>query len=36
MTMLMMLAFLSDQVQQLSCHVYQKARSHAGQLSVLF
>lgn len=36
MTMLMMLAFLIDQVQQLCCQVYQKARSHAGRLSVLF
>ena len=26
--MLMMLAFLIDQVQQLSCKVYQKARKH--------
>jgi hypothetical protein len=36
MTMLMMLAFLIDQVQQLCCNVYQKARKHAGRLSTLF
>ena len=36
MTMLMMLAFLIDQVQQLCCKVYQKARKHVGRLSVLF
>lgn len=36
MTMLMMLAFLIDQVQQLCCKVYQKARQHAGRLSTLF
>lgn len=36
MTMLMMLAFLIDQVQQLCCKVYQKARKHAGRLSTLF
>lgn len=36
MTMLMMLAFLIDQVQQLYCTVYQKARKHVGTLSALF
>lgn len=36
MTMLMMLAFLIDQVQQLCCKVYQKARSHVGTLSRFF
>lgn len=37
MTMLMMLAFLIDQVQQLCCKRYQKARQRAtGVLSVLF
>ena len=36
MTMLMMLAFLIDQVQQLCCKVYQQARKHVGRLSVLF
>lgn len=36
MTMLMMLAFLIDQVQQLCCNVYQKARKHAGRLTTLF
>ena len=36
MTMLMMLAFLIDQVQQLCCKVYQKARKHVGTLSLLF
>ena len=36
MTMLMMLAFLIDQVQQLCCAVYQKARKHVGTLSALF
>lgn len=36
MTLLMMLAFLIDQVQQLCCKVYQKARKHAGRLSTLF
>ncbi len=30
MTMLMMLAFLIDQVQQLCCKVYQDARKKAG------
>jgi len=36
MTMLMMLAFLIDQVQQLCCKTYQKARKHAGRLTTLF
>lgn len=36
MTMLMMLAFLIDQVQQLCCSSYQKARQHVGTLSRLF
>lgn len=36
MTMLMMLAFLIDQVQQLCCKTYQKARHHAGRLTTLF
>lgn len=36
MTMLMMLAFLIDQVQQLCCKVYQKARKHIGTLRSLF
>lgn len=36
MTMLMMLAFLIDQVQQLCCKVYQKARKHVGTLRRLF
>ncbi len=36
MTMLMMLAFLIDQVQQLCCKVYQKARQHVGRLTILF
>ena len=36
MTMLMMLSFLIDQVQQLCCQVYQKARKHVGRLSTLF
>jgi hypothetical protein len=36
MTMLMMLAFLIDQVQQLCCKVYLKARKHAGAFKVLF
>ena len=36
MTMLMMLAFLIDQVQQLCCKVYQKARQHTGRLTALF
>lgn len=36
MSMLMMLAFLIDQVQQLCCKVYQKARKHVGRLTALF
>jgi hypothetical protein len=36
MTMLMTLAFLIDQVQQLCCKIYQKARKHVGVFSVLF
>ena len=36
MTMLMMLAFLIDQVQQLCCKVYQQARKHVGKLNTLF
>lgn len=36
MTMLMMLAFLIDQIQQLCCHIYQKARQHVGARQVLF
>jgi len=36
MTMLMMLAFLIDQVQQLCSPAYQKARQHAGAFKVLF
>lgn len=36
MTMLMMLAFLVDQVQQFCCKVYQKARQHVGTLRGLF
>ena len=36
MTMLMMLAFLIDQVQQLCCKVYQKARQHLGTLGRFF
>ncbi len=36
MTMLMMLAFLIDQVQQLCSKVYQQARKHSGRLSSLF
>ena len=36
MTMLMLLAFLIDQVQQLCCPSYQKARAHAGTLAALF
>ena len=34
--MLMMLAFLIDQVQQLCCKVYQQARKHVGTLPRLF
>jgi hypothetical protein len=36
MTMLMMLTFLIDQVQQLCCKVYQKARKHVGTLRRFF
>lgn len=36
MTMLMMLSFLIDQVQQLCCKTYQKVRAHAGRLATLF
>jgi hypothetical protein len=36
MTMLMLLAFLMDQVQQLCCKHYQKAREHVGAFKVLF
>ncbi len=36
MTMLMLLAFLIDQVQQLCCSAYQKARKKAGTLMELF
>ncbi|MCF6298699.1 MAG: hypothetical protein L3J01_02355 [Thiomicrorhabdus sp.] len=36
MTMLMMLAFLIDQVQQLCSAAYQKARQHVGAFNVLF
>lgn len=36
MTMLMMLAFLIDPVQQLCCKVYQQARKHIGTLRRLF
>jgi hypothetical protein len=36
MTMLMMLAFLIDQVQQLCCKAYRKARQHVGTLRRLF
>jgi len=36
MTMLMLLAFLIDQVQQLCCKVYQKARKQAGTFAELF
>jgi Transposase DDE domain len=36
MTMLMMLAFLIDQVQQLCCKHYLKARQHSGAFKVLF
>jgi hypothetical protein len=36
MTMLMMLAFLIDQVQQLCCKVYQQARKHTRRLTTLF
>lgn len=36
MTMLMLLAFLIDQVQLLCCNHYQKARKRAGTFQVLF
>lgn len=36
MTMLMMLAFLIDQVQQLCCLVYQKARQQVTRFGILF
>lgn len=36
MSMLMMLAFLIDQVQQLCCQIFQKARVHCGPFQVLF
>ena len=36
MTMLMLLAFLIDQVQQLCCKPYQKAREHVGNFKRLF
>jgi hypothetical protein len=36
MTMLMLLAFLIDQVQQLCCHLYQKARQKEGSIRALF
>ena len=36
LTMLMMLSFLIDQVQQLCCKVHQKARQHVGTLRGLF
>lgn len=36
MTMLMLLAFLIDQVQQLCCSAYQKARQHVGTFRALF
>ena len=36
MTMLMMLAFLVDQVQQLCSKTYQQARKHAGPLKAFF
>ncbi len=36
MTMLMMPAFLIDQVQPLCCKVYQKTRKHVGTLTTLF
>ena len=36
MTMLMLLAFLIDQVQQLCCKQYQKARKHVGTFKALF
>lgn len=36
MTILMLLAFLIDQVQQLCCKAYQQARKHAGTFVALF
>ena len=36
MTMLLLLAFLIDQVQQLCCRAYQKARQHVGTFAGLF
>src|SRR3989344_2571193 len=36
MTMLMLLAFLNDQVQKLCCKAYQKARHHVGTFAGLF
>jgi hypothetical protein len=36
MTMLMILAFLIDQVQQLCCKAYQQARKHTGTFFALF
>jgi hypothetical protein len=36
MTLLMLLAFLIDQVQQLCCKHYQKARAHVGTFKGLF
>ena len=36
MTMLLLLAFLIDQVQQLCCKLYQKTRKHVGTLKKLF
>ena len=36
MTMLMMLTFLIDQVQQICCKVYQNVRKRLGSLSALF
>ena len=36
MTMLMLLAFLIDQVQQLCCQSYQQARQHVGRFAGLF
>ena len=36
MTLLMLLAFLIDQIQQLCCKAYQQARKHTGAFKVLF
>ena len=36
MSMLMLLAFLVDEVQKLCCTAYQKARKHAGTFAQLF